>query len=165
MSAEVLDLATQRNLLAGEIVRAFGQMQLRVTGSSMIPTLWPGDLVRIEKRAFESLNPGEIVFFLRDGRLFLHRLVASGETSRERSLTTRGDAMAADDPAVPENCFLGVATAVRRRGEWIQPRNVQRLLRWVLASSDLMLRFVARMHCWQEGQSKGLLAKSLPAKG
>jgi signal peptidase I len=165
MSAEVLDLATQRNLLAGEVVRAFGQMQLRVTGSSMIPTLWPGDLVRIERRAFESLNPGEIVFYLRDGRLFLHRLVASRETSRARSLTTRGDAMAAADPAVPENCFLGVATAVRRRGEWIRPRDVHRLLRWFLASSALMQQIILRVHSWWEGQPKAPLAETLAAKG
>jgi signal peptidase I len=165
MSTDALDFATHRNLLVAEVVRTFGEMQLQVTGSSMLPTFWPGDLVRIERRQFASLTPGEIVFYLRDGRLFLHRLAAKHQTGHEESLITRGDAMSAEDPAVPATLLLGVATAVLRRGQWIQPRKVQRLLRWVVASSALIQRILLRFHFWWEHRFEAPLAASVPAKG
>jgi hypothetical protein len=165
MSAEGLGVAIQRNLLAGEVVRRFGEMQLRVTGSSMLPALWPGDLVRIEGRKFASLVPGEIVFYLREGRLYLHRLVAKRENGTNRLLITRGDALPADDPPVPESSLLGVATAVRRHDRWVQPPHPRGLLRWMVASSDLMQRFLLRMHFRRELRAEAWFAERLPAKG
>jgi signal peptidase I len=165
MSAEVVAVATERNLLAGDVVRTFGEIQLRVTGSSMLPTLWPGDLVRIESRQFARLAPGEVVFYLREGRLYLHRLVAKREIGRDPLLITRGDAMPADDPPVPRSALLGVATAVRRHGQWVQLPSTRSLLGRMVASSGLMQRLLLRFHLWRERRAEASLAQGLPAKG
>ena len=37
--------------LAGEMVRTFGRVRVRVTGTSMIPAVWPGDVLVVERRA------------------------------------------------------------------------------------------------------------------
>ena len=54
----------------------------QVHGESMLPALWPGDVVEIESCSLEDIRPGEIVLAQRDGRLFLHRFVAALHAER-----------------------------------------------------------------------------------
>jgi len=60
--------------LAAEVVRAWGKLRLRVTGASMMPALWPGDILSVCNDAAQAL-PGDIVVYKRDGRLVTHRVV------------------------------------------------------------------------------------------
>src|SRR5271154_5023370 len=60
---------------AAESLRVSGRLRLRVRGESMLPTLWPGEVVEIASCSADGLRPGEIVLALRDGRFFLHRFV------------------------------------------------------------------------------------------
>ena len=62
--------------LAAESLRVSGGLRLRVRGESMLPTLWPGDVVEIASCSEDDVRAGEIVLALRDGRFFLHRLIA-----------------------------------------------------------------------------------------
>jgi len=66
--------------LVADALRGRGSLRLRVHGESMLPTLWPGEVVEIEGCPPEEVRPGEIVLARRDGRLFLHRLVAVSYT-------------------------------------------------------------------------------------
>ena len=63
--------------LAGEIVRTFGRVRVRVTGTSMIPAVWPGDVLVVERRALEKIQRGEIAVAERAGRLVAHRVVSA----------------------------------------------------------------------------------------
>jgi hypothetical protein len=65
-----------RSALVADALRGRGHLRLRVHGESMLPTLWPGDVVEIEGCSLEDVRPGQIVLAWRGGRLFLHRLVA-----------------------------------------------------------------------------------------
>jgi hypothetical protein len=76
---------------------------LRVYGQSMLPTLWPGHEVEITSCSLEKIQPGDIVLALRDGRLFLHRLIKSTPTG----FVLRGDSMPAPDPQYPPEALLG----------------------------------------------------------
>ena len=67
--------------LAGEVVRAFGELRLRVLGTSMVPSLHPGDLVSIQRASPSEVSTGEIALYLREGRLFAHRVVARAGSS------------------------------------------------------------------------------------
>ncbi len=70
----------------------------------MLPALWPGDVVQIACCKPEDVRPGEIVLALRDGRFFLHRLVARSQPS---GFVLRGDSMPGSDPPFPLEAFLG----------------------------------------------------------
>jgi hypothetical protein len=86
--------------------RAPRTMRLRVHGESMLPSLWPGDVVEIASCSLDEddLRPGEIVLAMRDGRLFLHRLVAP---CTPNGFTLLGDSMPGCDPSYPPEALLG----------------------------------------------------------
>jgi len=105
--AEVLALAAQS-------LRESGRLQLQVRGESMLPTLWPGDVVEISKCRVEDVRPGEIVLALRDGRFFLHRFVAR---LHPEGFRLRGDSMPAPDPGFPKEALLGRLAGYAGRGE------------------------------------------------
>ena len=90
--------------LVADALRGRGSLRLRVHGESMLPTLWPGEVVEIEGCSPEEVRPGEIVLAWRDGRLFLHRLVAPCAPNGFR---LRGDSMPGADPPYPPEALLG----------------------------------------------------------
>jgi len=70
----------------------------------MLPALWPDDVVEIASCSAQDVRPGEIVLALRDGRFFLHRLVASSTT---KDFVLRGDSVPCPDPQYPVAALLG----------------------------------------------------------
>jgi hypothetical protein len=100
-----------RSALVAAVLRRRGHLpedvclpvRLRVHGESMLPTLWPGDVVEIASCSLEDVRPGAIVLALRDGRLFLHRLVAT----QPNGFVLRGDSMPGPDPLFPPEALLG----------------------------------------------------------
>jgi signal peptidase len=100
-------------------VRAGHDIRVRVGGSSMVPTLWPGDELLV--RAIGTVEPsqGDILLFVRDGRLCTHRLVSKFDDCGTRSLITRGDtALKRDPPRSPEQ-ILGSVMSVFRNGHQV----------------------------------------------
>lgn len=93
--------------LVADVLRrqpASGQVvSLRVHGESMLPAIWPGDVVEIESCS-EGIRPGEIVLATRDGQLFLHRLLAP---CRLDGFLLRGDSLPGADPLFPREALLG----------------------------------------------------------
>ena len=92
-----------RSALAAEAMHRSGRLRLRVRGESMLPTLWPGEIVTIEHCSFEELQPNDIVLAHRDDRLFLHRLLER----HERTFILRGDSVPKSDREYNEAAFLG----------------------------------------------------------
>jgi len=90
---------------------AIGWRPVLVTGGSMAPSIQPGDVVLIDRRA--PVRPGMIVLAhgtRGDGQDVMHRVVAQ---NADQSVTTRGDANAGDDTsAVPGAQLGGVARLV-----------------------------------------------------
>ncbi|MGA3078181.1 MAG: S24/S26 family peptidase [Bryobacteraceae bacterium] len=103
--------------LAAEVLASFGQARLPVTGSSMFPCMQPGDLLEIRRPA-GPIETGEVVVFLRHGRLVVHRVV--GQTGD--LLITRGDRLRYPDAPVATAEILGCVAAIERRGRRIAPR-------------------------------------------
>lgn len=73
-------------------------------GTSMMPLVWPGTLVRLEPAAPEALRPGDLVLYGRRGQVVLHRVVGR----QGASLLVRGDALEVVD-RVPTAAILGRA--------------------------------------------------------
>ena len=105
--------------LAEEVVRKFGEVRLRVSGTSMVPSILPGDLVSIQRASLREISPEEIVVFLRKGRFIVHRVVDRKAAVVECSSTapcliTRGDRLRQDDTPVSALELLGRVISIER---------------------------------------------------
>lgn len=132
-----------------DALRQHGCCRLQVSGTSMLPTLWPGDTVSIENRSLDETAVGDILLYERCGRLFLHRL-AAGPTERfPGRLVTRGDSMPHSDPAVRLEAVLGVLAGVRRGRQWAPVPRIastpSRLAGALLSRSSTLVRWVMRV--------------------
>jgi signal peptidase I len=123
--------------LAAEVLASFGEARLPVSGSSMFPAMWPGDLLEVRRPA-EPIQTGDVVLFERHGRLVVHRVV--GQTGHH--LITRGDRVRHPDAPVPASDILGHVTAIKRRGRRINPRltPLQRIVSSVLRRTEFGTR-------------------------
>jgi signal peptidase I len=119
--------------LAAEALRSWGVVKLRATGASMLPTLWPGDLLTVRAVGPEQVEPGEVVLYMRQERFFIHRIVSKDLTREDAPLVTRGDCMSENDPAIERSELLGKVTEVQRSGVAFVPARELSLFRHLLA--------------------------------
>jgi signal peptidase I len=140
--------------MAEEVVRAFGKVRLRAFGTSMVPSLLPGDLISIERANLCEILPGEIVLFSQSGRLFVHRVVSHSRNLDTACLITRGDRLCHNDPPVFSSELLGRVVSVERGNQQVRsiapPSGWRRVTSRLLRTSDratyLYLRLAA---CWR----------------
>ena len=104
-----------KNELAAEVVRRFGELRLRVNGSSMLPAIRPDDLLLIRHCRIEQAGPGDVVLYIRHRRLFAHRVISRSGTW----LVTQGDGVPQADAPVTADELLGKVIRVVRRGETV----------------------------------------------
>ena len=98
--------------LLHEVALREGSVRLRACGASMIPAVWPGDVLLIEACQPSDLERGAIALIHRDGRLFAHRVLGVGSDG----IKTRGDAVSAVDPAARADQLVGRVVSVTRGG-------------------------------------------------
>lgn len=102
--------------LAGEVLRRFGNLRFGATGLSMLPTVWPGDTLVVERAHPDQVSIGDVVLVGREGRLCAHRVVSRIENSGNPQWITRGDAMPEPDRPVSESELLGRVAYLVRAG-------------------------------------------------
>lgn len=105
--------------LAEELVRTFGEVRLRVFGTSMVPSILPGDLISVQRAGVSEISSGEVVLYVREGRMFVHRVVDRGVVACAGSpehllLITRGDRLRHNDPPVSSAELLGRVISIER---------------------------------------------------
>lgn len=88
------------------------QHWIPVAGNSMLPTLRPGDSVRVAHGQKRILR-GDIVVFRQNGGLVIHRVLAA----RGEFLLTKGDNRLRPDSPVPSAAVLGRVEERRRNGQ------------------------------------------------
>ncbi len=94
--------------LAAQVLQSSGKLRLRATGASMLPTLWPGDLLTIQSNSFDQVELGDIVLYMREGRFFVHRIVNKSDAKDQRPFViARGDCMSQADRPVRSNELRG----------------------------------------------------------
>jgi hypothetical protein len=154
MNAEVRE---QRKCnLAAEVLQSSGHLKLRATGVSMLPTLWPGDLLTIRYSNFDQVEPSDVVLFLRDGRFFVHRVL--GKTRSEHELlVTRGDCMPQADPPVRPGELLGKVTKIQRDSWFPAPTlklgPFRQIFGRMLCHCNLLRRIVMRLDAQHRSSS------------
>jgi hypothetical protein len=136
--------------LAVEMLRGRRTVRLRAWGTSMLPSVWPGDLLTIQSAAQDEVVPGDIVLVLRNNRFFVHRLVERRRDQDCLSLITRGDAVPHNDPPVAASELLGRVADIRRADRSFVPsRRVSLLhsaLAWMLCRWDRFRNLTLRIH-------------------
>ena len=116
LSAQAADDAhTLRRELAGEVLRSSGSLHLRVTGWSMLPTVWPGDTLVIEPASGDQVCEGDIVLFSSSRRFVAHRVVAVNNVDG-LSIQTQGDALPYADATLAASDIMGKASLIFREG-------------------------------------------------
>ena len=119
----------------------------------MLPTIFPGDTLVIERTSGESARNGDIVLVSRDDRLLAHRLVRKGAMENRPRVWTRGDSMVAPDPPVDEDKMLGKVSAIMRNGKRIRPRRtlhiIERAVAAMVQRSDIAGRIVVEVHSFR----------------
>jgi signal peptidase I len=100
--------------LAGEVVRTFGNIRLRVFGTSMVPSVLPGDLISVQRANVSEISLGEIVLYVREGRMFVHRVVGCKGSPENSHLITRGDCLRHNDPPISSSELLGRVISIER---------------------------------------------------
>jgi signal peptidase len=97
------------------VLNRFGQVRLRVSGTSMLPAIRPGDILVVHRCTIEEVNSCDVVLFGAGERLFVHRVIRKHVSSGAAVLITKGDALRSHDPAVSSSQVLGRVAAVERR--------------------------------------------------
>ncbi len=111
--------------LAAQVLRSFGTLRFVATGWSMLPSLWPGEVLVVERirenndRDEDRARVGDIVLVRRESGLCAHRVVAAAGTSENPQWITRGDALPAPDRPVGAKELLGRVAYVIRGGKLI----------------------------------------------
>lgn len=90
-------------------------IEARFTGTSMEPAIPHGSTLRL--RCGRAPRPGDVIAFVRDGHVLLHRLVAEDRGV----ILTRGDAFVVPDPPLAGGAPFACVVGVQRGDAWIEP--------------------------------------------
>jgi|SRR5215510_9830079 len=152
---------------AAEMLLRQGNLYLKAFGTSMLPSIWPGDVAQVQSCTFAEVELGDIVLCRREGGFQLHRVVR--KTDHPAKLVTRGDAMpSCDTPAKPQEILGKTQKIIRKENivaSWRTPPFAKRVLGRLLAHSDLCLRITLRLRGeWERLLADGLRSSWHPSK-
>jgi Peptidase S24-like len=142
--------------LSMETLRRRG-IQLTAWGTSMLPSLWPGDVLTIEPAEHQKIIAGDIVLVLHNHRFFVHRVIEKRENGCSFWIT-RGDSMPQSDPPAIEADLLGKVVRVARGSRIFTPMPrismLHSVLAWVLCRSGRMRSAALRIHSARVGSAR-----------
>jgi hypothetical protein len=135
--------------LTAEMLRHHGVVQLKAWGSSMLPSIWPGDLLTIQSAPCDEVVSGDIVLVMHGDRFLIHRLVERRQVQDCLSWITKGDSILHDDPPVGASELLGRVVEVKHGNRSFVPsRQLSRahsMLAWMLCRWDCFRSLALRI--------------------
>ena len=151
--------------IVAEALRHETSVTLALRGTSMLPALWPGDLLTVDAVINDELVVGDLVFVVRGGRSFVHRLVRRLEVDAGSWWITQGDAILHEDTPLRTSQVLGRVVHIRRRGLNLfparNPSNTHRTFAWLLRRSARIRGIVLRIYLFRLSLAEiGLLEAS-----
>ena len=136
--------------LAVEVLRSSGDLRFRANGASMLPSIFPGDILLVQSQPMANVRCGDVALWSRDGRFYAHRVTRLLQDGDRTAVVTRGDALTEDDPPIGRDEYLGAVLAVVRRGRLIEisakPTFGNRLLSRFIRRSDAFASWLLRGH-------------------
>lgn len=128
--------------LVAEVLRSSGRLRLPAVGRSMLPSVFPGDTVLVERHDGGEIAEGDIVLFRRNCRLVAHRVIRRSEDS---GVVTQGDGLLIPDGRVRKEEMLGKVVLISRYGKDIRPRSQMRWTERAVAACVRHSRIAARL--------------------
>lgn len=136
--------------LAAEVLRHYGELRFVARGSSMIPSVYPGDLLTVRREQESATRRGELVLCVRENRFLLHRITRQCPKDGRLMFATQGDALRHEDPLVERDQLLGRVTSIVRLGKRIdspqKENSWMRFLRWCVRNSQAVATSLLRWH-------------------
>jgi hypothetical protein len=155
-----MDAVHTRNCeLIGEVLRLFGTARVRVTGCSMLPSVWPGDTLVIQRAVPQKVAVGDILLYLREARLVAHRVVSAEHFLGRSAFNVRGDALRRPDGRVVPAEILGTVSQIVRDGKSSRPsrrlKSRSRLIGMLTCHSNALARVLVFAHSiWTKARWK-----------
>ena len=161
MAEDGRDHAAAKHALAIEVLRSHGLLRIKAFGTSMIPTIWPGDVLTITAVDSENLQAGDVVMLSHRGMFVVHRLSGIRRMSGHAYLDTRGDSVPHSDPLMTEAQLLGKVLWVERDGRRFAPARRpsvgSRVLGRLVSRSTLLLGLVLHLRSLVSVAGPGVL--------
>jgi len=150
--------------LAGEVLRRFGEVRFIARGCSMIPSIYPGDLLTVHSQPIADACHGQIVLYLRENRFWAHRVIRKWREGNRFLFATRGDALPQEDPSLDERQLLGRVVSVVRYGKSVDIAGIEnlwtRLIRLGVRNSSALAKTLLRRHAFRMRLLSGSQAPS-----
>jgi len=129
--------------LVSEVAGRSGEVRLKLNGTSMLPAMWPGDMVVVQRCALAELRPGQIALCRSEGTVTVHRIK---RVFRDH-LIMRGDSLPCFDPPVNESGLVGQVVSIFRDDRPISPEQSSwhRVVSWILRRSDFCKRVTVHL--------------------
>jgi signal peptidase I len=154
--------------LACEVLRSFGSLRFAATGWSMLPTIWPGETLVVERVSPDQVRFGDVILVGRERRLCAHRVVSTQDSGRPHWIT-QGDAMPAPDRPVSASELLGRVGYVIRAGRLIPvPAELslaENLIAKLVRRSVPAARALVYLHDMVCTEEKSASEKAVPCQG
>lgn len=145
-------MAALTTTLFTELLQSVGHARIEVLGSSMLPVIRPGDVLRVKAG---PVQPGDIVVFAGEGALCAHRLISlSGGIA-----IARGDGNRRYDSPFPSSQILGRVIDLQRAGIVINNLSPRPVASLFIRNSFLLRRLVLR---FMAVRRKRAVSKALP---
>lgn len=154
--------------LAAEVLHRFGEVRFAAQGSSMIPSIYPGDILTVRSVSPDAVRRGAIVLALVGGRFFVHRVMRKWPERNRVVFATRGDALPQEDPSIDGTQLLGNVVAISRRGKSVKivtlPKPWHRAMRWSVRNSGMFARILLAAHLLRARLSRRYVEIDGPAR-
>ena len=157
--------------LVAETLRQFSEVRFIARGSSMLPTIYPGDCLTVNCFGTHAPRCGEVVLYRRAGEFRVHRIAALAEEGSFTSYILRGDSLTENDPPVAACDLLGRVTWLERGGSFLRMCAAQtvhqRIARWMVRHSRIVVALLLRWHAVRQKNfipEQSLAATSATAK-
>lgn len=133
-----------------EVLRETGSLRMRVFGESMLPSIWPGDVITIKRQLAETFAVGDIGVFNKSDCFFAHRIERIATIRGLLHFITRGDSASENDPPFHPSELLGKVVAIQRNGQTRVPACPQplyaRTAGWILSHCNRLRSLSLRVH-------------------
>lgn len=134
--------------LGAEVLRSFGELRFVARGASMIPAIFPGDVLLVRHQPLAAMRCGDVALWSSNGCFCAHRVLRIEKNCDTAAIVTCGDTLAQEDTAVTDSELLGHVYAVIRRGKRIELVRKQRFLlrgiAFLARHSDFLTRWLIR---------------------
>ncbi len=106
--------------LIRECVESGGSFRLKVTGTSMVPTFWPGrDSVVLKKN--QKIKNRDVILYLRDnGTYVLHRIIGI----KGNNLALCGDNQHVREYPIRKDQVIATVDGFYRKGRYVDSKNL-----------------------------------------